>query len=58
MIALPQNGLSAEPVVAPDPGCKMISLDKLNEWILYGKLNPSFIFGYQCLGNVYFLVFD
>ncbi|KAL5261551.1 hypothetical protein ACHWQZ_G007307 [Mnemiopsis leidyi] len=33
-----QNGLSAEPVVAPDPGCKMISLEKLNEWILYGYL--------------------
>lgn len=35
---IPQNGLSAEPVVAPDPGCKMISLEKLNEWILYGMI--------------------
>lgn len=33
-----QNGLTADPVTAPDPGCKMLSLDKLNEWILFGYL--------------------
>ena len=33
-----QTGLNAEPVIAADPGCKMISLERLNEWILYGYL--------------------